>query len=314
MRHLVDDGAFAALDQAEDLHAILLAFGGLLAELQQEGEPVGVSGCWAAYRVGRTDLGTCFSELLHAEPAMRDAALLAMSGLSKGIAWDTDPELMVDPTIEIDGAPWESYAAARCADVQGDERHVLACVTLGHCFEAGLHAVRRAEGAVEQVPFLVAPGDGIHLARRRLVVETRNEAEFFALTASAFPRLVFARGITFRRFDGTFTGLKGAVVDHLVALNDHFGATYRAEAGNLDKVAARLGITMSNEGNTALVGAPDAAARRRRRPAHVPLRDPHQDRASPQPGPLPSGRRAHQRQARRRHLREPSRHLMQPPT
>lgn len=250
MRHLVDDGAFASLEREKDPHPILLALGSLLAELQHAGEQVGVIAGWAAFRVGSTDLGTFLSELLHAEPVVRDAALLAMSGLDKAIAWDTDPELMVDPAVEVDGAAWESYAAARCADVQGDDGQVLACVTLGHCFAAGLHSVRRADGTVEQVPFLVAPGDGVHLARRRLVVETRNEAEFFALTDSAFPGLIFAMEVTFRRFDGTFSGLKCAVVDHLVALNDHFSATYQAEAGNLGKVATRLGVAMSNEGNT----------------------------------------------------------------
>ena len=250
MRHLVDDGALATLEHGGDLAGILLDLGGLLTELQHDGQRVGFLDIWSRLPVGKTDLGSVLSEALTGDPAVRDVALLAMSGLDRCIAWNADPELLGDPFVTVDGAAWESFAVARCADVQRDDGSVVACVTLAHCFGPGLHAVRRADGMVEHVPFLVRAGDGVHLARRRLVVESRTEEDFFALVGAAFPRLVLAAGITFRRFDGTFGALRNDVVAHLAALNDDFAATYRAETGNLDKVGTRLGIRMSNEGNT----------------------------------------------------------------
>lgn len=251
MRHLVDDGAIATLNPAgEDLGAVLFDLGGLLTELQHEGEQVGFLGIWSQFRIDRTDLGTVLSDALVGDPTVRDVALLTMSALDRCVAWDADPELLVDPSVEVDGSPWESFAVARCADVLRDDGQVTACITFGRCFEPGPHAVRRADGTTEQVPFLVGPGDGMHVARRRLIVESRTEDDFFALVSAAFPHLVFASEVTFRRFEGTFGALRNEVVVHLAALNDHFGPTYRAEAGNLDKVGIRLGIRMSNEGTT----------------------------------------------------------------
>ena len=76
MRHLVDDGAFAS-SSARRIRTRSCS-PSALAELQHAGERVGVIAGWAAFRVGSTDLGT-FVGPLHAEPVVRDAALLAIA-------------------------------------------------------------------------------------------------------------------------------------------------------------------------------------------------------------------------------------------
>lgn len=242
-RHLVDDGAFASLPARTELAAVLTDFHEILSALERDGQRAGMTKGWATVTVGDTDLGTFLWE---ASPADRDAAMLAMTALDHCEAWDEDPELVVDPEVTVDGRPYESYALGRCVELAA-QSYVVACVTLGGDITAG---VRGVGPTGHEVCFLVESADRPLAVRHRIRVEAGDEDDFFALAAEAFPRLLFARGVTFRKFEGRFGLLKPPVLDHLTAINDHFETAYRDAHGDLRIVSAQLGIDMSNEGNT----------------------------------------------------------------
>jgi hypothetical protein len=246
-RHLVDDGAFARLPECTDLANALRDFHEILTALEREGQAAGMTRGWAAVTVGRSDLG---SFLTTVGPAAKDAAMLAMLALDHCVVWDDDSSLFVDPSVLIDGVPYESYAVARCVELAGRHSRVVACITVGGSIGAGLHGAGPVDGDVTEVCFLVTVTDRPIAARHRIRVEVRREAEFFALTEEAFPALRFADGVTFKKFEGTFLDLRDEVLRHLSALNDRFSATYGTEQGDLRRVSALLGIDMSPEGGT----------------------------------------------------------------
>jgi hypothetical protein len=246
-RHLVDDGAFASLPGCTDLAGALRDFHEILTALEREGQPAGMTRGWAAVTVGSSDLG---SFLMAVGPDSKDAAMLAMLALDHCVVWDDDPSLFVDPSVMIDGIPYESYAVARCVEQAGQHSRVVACITVGETVGAGLHRAGPVGGDATEVCFLVTAADRPLAARHRIRVEARGEAEFFALTKDAFPVLRFADGVTFKKFEGTFLALRDEVLRHLSALNDRFSATYGTEQGDLRRVSALLGIDMSIEGGT----------------------------------------------------------------
>lgn len=246
-RHLVDDGAFAALPSCPDLATALRDFHDILYALQREGQPAGMTRGWAYVPVGRSSLG---EHLLTVDPTAHDAAQLTMIALDQCTVWDDDPDLVVDPSVQVDGAPYESFAVARCAELAERDSLVVACVTVGGAIGAGVRRAGPVGGAGTDVCFLVTVADRPILARHRIRVEVRNDHEFFALAAQAFPELCFADGVTFRKFEGAFPALKDQVARHLAALNDHFSAAFDHGRGDLRVVCARLGVEVSNEGET----------------------------------------------------------------
>ena len=76
------------------------------------------------------------------------------------------------------------------------------------------------------------------------------ESEFFERARLAFPRLVFAADISFRRFQGAYRTLRPKVVDHLGRINDRFPEVYAAQNGMPNAISSHLGIDVSIEGNT----------------------------------------------------------------
>ncbi|WP_462188366.1 hypothetical protein [Frankia sp. CcWB2] len=80
-------------------------------------------------------------------------------------------------------------------------------------------------------------------------LEDIAEEIFFVHAEKAFPRLLFADGLTFRKFDGGYS-LRDTAVLHLAALNDRFSDLFIAENGSSAQISARLGIAVSIEGRT----------------------------------------------------------------
>lgn len=64
---------------------------------------------------------------------------------------------------------------------------------------------------------------------------------FRVLAADAFPSLVLASSLSFRKFDGVYRELRTWVVRVLTVLNDHFADAMERHAGVADGVQAELG-------------------------------------------------------------------------
>lgn len=125
--------------------------------------------------------------------------------------------------------------------------------------------------------------------------EDVDEARFFELVSLAFPRLKFADGVTFRRFEGPYGDLRDPVVDHLSRLNDDFRMVFAECKGLSDDVSAALGLNTSMESpNTRqsekLMRERDAAynGRTYRCEWHSKI-EPHRNRIHFHPGDAASG-------------------------
>lgn len=246
MRYLVDECALSTLARCALLGERLETFASTVLGLLRNGEGVGLTSGWAAITVADGDLGSFLSAV---EPSERDAAHLTMRALDRCTAWDDRPHIDIDPMISVDGQPWESFAVAYATALASQGR-VAGCITVQGCHSPGVHGVTGGEHQPADVVFVVGLQDCRIVHRLRFSIESVPEHEFFSVAEKAFPGLVFAENVTFRRFDGPYETLRAPVVDHLAALDDGFLQEYATANGDLRIVSSKLRISMSIEGNT----------------------------------------------------------------
>ena len=127
----------------------------------------------------------------------------------------------------------------------------IAVVTTPHRFAAGVHSIDKPTQYLPvDVYFAASTEDHPGFFRLLYEWEDVSESDFFERARLAFPRLVFAADISFRKFQGAYRTLRPQVVDHLGRINDRFPEVYAAENGMPNGVSSRLGIQISIEGNT----------------------------------------------------------------
>jgi hypothetical protein len=218
----------------------------LLAALRDaRTERIGILSGWGSLACWRgADLATV---LTSDEPLERDERLLLLGLLAKCVHIDAAAEDL-DPTVSVDAGPaFDSYGIALVhAGLVAAPARASAVVSLAHCRGGGNHSVSCA-GIEVDACFVVDFVDERLFWRLVYVVEDVAESRFFDLAVRAFPDLLFADSLTFRRFEGAYADVRDDVVLHLGALNDGWTTVYVQEAGNSDRISARLGIALSRE-------------------------------------------------------------------
>ena len=219
-----------------------------LDALRVSGERVQLLENWGAVEcLGGDDVA---ETMVKYQVLQRDQSLRLLTLLDQCVAWsrpaavDTDSEIVVDGThCQGDGIAWAREKAIL--------KNWTAVVTTPHRFAAGVHSVDKPGQSLPVDVYFAASTEN-HPGFFRLLYELEDisEPHFFELARLAFPRLVFAADISFRKFQGAYPTLRPKVVDHLGRINDRFPELYTAENGMPSEVSSRLGIQVSMEGST----------------------------------------------------------------
>lgn len=211
-----------------------------LAREQQE-----ATGIISGFEVIECRSGMRLYELLTSNEISRDCRNRIFRLLDKCGRFDSDPSFYVEPNVEVDGHVVPSYAMATVLEAQ---RGAVAMGSFGLVppYGPGLVRVTDASGSGEAV---VVTDTESRLDFYRWIYPTEDvgEARFFELAPLAFPHLRFAEGVTFRRFEGSYTDLRDQVVYHLGRINDSFRAAYVDHDGRPDEVKAALNLDISME-------------------------------------------------------------------
>jgi hypothetical protein len=128
--------------------------------------------------------------------------------------------------VEISGSTRQSawsvcYALTAIISVHG-----VACLVFPGSARRGFLDVTSDIGN-GQVFFFASANEMLPFWRGLYELENIPEEEFYQLTGSAFPDLIFHPELSFRRFDGSYLELRQLILLHLGALNDHFLQEYR---------------------------------------------------------------------------------------
>jgi hypothetical protein len=196
----------------------------------------------------------------------RDERLLLLGLLDKCSPIDDDAQEL-DPAVSVDGCPvFDSYGIALVhADGSSSDSYGRAVLSLAHRGRSGARNVVRG-GRDVAVFFLVDFVDERLFWRSVYELANVPERQFFELAPRAFPNLLFASTLNFGRFAGLYATVREEVVRHLGALNDTWTVAYVEEAGNSDRISARIGIDVSRE--SGLTRAAEGLMRQRDVPFH----------------------------------------------
>jgi hypothetical protein len=246
VRFVVDEASLDCDDLRDE--AVRESLGRLMELLsairEVEPEPVGILSGWGAFMCWRgLDLA---SVLNSAEVLRRDEGLLLLGLLSKCASIDDDAEDL-DPEVSVDGGlRVTSYGIALVhAGMSAAACRGRAVISLSHLGRSEMHTVTRNDQTVD-VLFVVDFADERLLWRAIYDLEDVSEAAFFAIAKRAFPELLFAPTLSFRRFQGGYA-VRAVVVRHLGALNDNWTAAYAAEAGKAEAISTLMGVDVSRE-------------------------------------------------------------------
>jgi hypothetical protein len=160
--------------------------------------------------------------------------------LDKCRSWESSED--VTGPIMIDSSPiemaWSTNFAMRSAAAGSS----MACIGIARSGHTGWRQVTLPDGSIgAAVYFFSAVSDLEQFWRDLYERDNIPEERFFDLGAYAFPDLVLASGLTFRKFDGTYSELRNWVVQALSVINDAFPAALAAGSGQPSVVQAALG-------------------------------------------------------------------------
>ncbi|MFJ8019737.1 hypothetical protein [Streptomyces sp. NPDC096311] len=253
-RFVVDETSFDFRELTEQhLTDLLDNFNDSLEELQ-EGYKVARSQSW--YEVDCTDERKLYDVLYEGgTPKVgRDARLRTVRLMDKCPSWDT--ELSGRPgRVEVEGEAKEEAGSLGYAWYRTRHGHHTACVVFPVAHGRGWQPVSAVEGAsgepvAVEVFFLAEPAALTDFWRSLFLREDVAEPDFLDRAREAFPGLVLADSLSFRKFDGTYRELRDWVVDVLSVVQDHFADAVRKHAGKPNDVQAELGrhgLTLSPE-------------------------------------------------------------------
>lgn len=247
LRFVLDERAFDLAATSDDEAAAALAgLTRLLIRLRGDREQVGLGTGWGSLpcRPGHDVASVLAAEVLPGLP--RDDRMLLLGVLDKCVAWDDGID-WVEPSSSVSQRPWESFGVGFAHRRVGARRGiaVITTVTCGHRCAVMVDVL----GVSRLVQFAATPDDLPAFYRSLFELEDITEQGFFTLAERAFPRLRFAAGLTFRRFNGSYHDLRRGVVEHLAALDDYWAAAYVEERGDSERIGSRLPIALSREGN-----------------------------------------------------------------
>ncbi|MBQ0987717.1 hypothetical protein KBZ10_24995 [Streptomyces sp. F63] len=247
-RFVVDESSFDFRGLTEDrLTDLLNDFSDALTELREQ-HGIAVSPWWSETECAD---GVELYEILYggAEPRAGRDARLRMAGLmDRCPSWDTELPGLPDQ-VEIAGVVQELAWSVGYALWQGVRGHNVGCLVFPAVGRRGWHPVTGGETGAD-VYFIAETSALAGFWRELFVRENVPEGDFFARAAAAFPGLVFAESLTFRKFDGSYQDLRDWVVNVLAVVHDHFTDALAAHPGNTRAVQQLLGshgITLSPE-------------------------------------------------------------------
>ena len=248
-RFVVDEGALSlgSVPQAEREDE-LVALIDQLDALRDWGEGVQLMEGWGAVEcVEGNDVAEAMA---NCQVLSRDQSFLLLSLLDRCVAWSWPATVDRESKVVVDGSHCKGEGIAWARE-QAILRKRTAVVTASHRFAPGVrHVDKPSQDLPVEIYFSVSTENHPGFFRLLYEWEDVSESEFLQRTALAFPRLVFAAGISFGKFEGAYRTLRVKVVDHLGRINDCFPEVYAAENGMPREISSRLGIEVSMEGGT----------------------------------------------------------------
>lgn len=227
---------------------LVLALDQLADQLHLAREREEPTGILSAYATIECRPGVRLFELLTSDSIPRDCRLRAFRLLDKCGRFDQNPSFFVDPALQIEGQLTESYALA--AAIQARQLgHAVGAFALSPRYGPGIVLAVDSKGEWE-IAIVTEERSRVGFYRWIYAVENIDETHFFELATLAFPHLRFAEGVSFRRFEGTYSDLRDEVVQLLAKICDEFTPAYAAHYGRSDDVSAAMGIDISNESPT----------------------------------------------------------------
>ncbi|WKX71030.1 hypothetical protein [Streptomyces sp. XD-27] len=245
-RLVVDETSFDFRElEPDQLTRLLDIFNDTLGEILRE-RPVAAAEWWHEHAC----LDGCeLSEFLYVRggpgdtvsPDVRRRTALLMDRCR---TWDTDETADVPDTVHLAGQVRElawtlGYALRRTLDGR-----TMACLVFpaDNPVMSGWQPVSLPTGDIEaELYFLHTAYELTAFWRGLYEREDVPEHLFPVLAADAFPGLVLADTLSFRKFDGTYRELRGWVAKVLAVLNDHFADALERHAGLPGHVQAELG-------------------------------------------------------------------------
>lgn len=248
-RFVLDEGALSLNDVPKaEREDSLMALIEQLDALRASEESVQVIDNWGAVEcLGGNDVAETMVQFQVLDP---DQSLRLLTLLDRCVALSQTADADVDSEVVVDGGICTGEGIAWAHD-QVVLENWTAIITTPHRFAGGLHSVDKPSlSQVVDVYFNASIEDHPGFFRLLYEWEDVSESEFFERAGLAFPRLVFASDISFRKFQGPYRTLRPKVVDHLGRINDSFPEVYAAENGMPNEISSRIGIDVSFEGNT----------------------------------------------------------------
>ncbi|MDX3802309.1 hypothetical protein [Streptomyces sp. AK04-3B] len=99
---------------------------------------------------------------------------------------------------------------------------------------------RMVDGATAHLHFLSEASQLREFWRGVFKYEAVPEERFFVLAEQAFPGLIFAEDLRFRRFAGSYGDVLPWIIQLFTALDDHFAAALERHRGDQNKVMAEM--------------------------------------------------------------------------
>lgn len=248
-RFVVDESSFILGElTADQLAELLHPFNTTLADLLEQRHNVAVSPFWSETECGPG--GRELYDVLYAsrDPRGYDERLLMGSLMDRCPSWDTGLPGLTD-RVTVGEDPIEPAWSLGYALWQGKRGHHVGCLVLPSAARRGWRPASGG-GAESEVFFLAETSTVPEFWRGLFARENVPQSEFFSRMQVAFPELVFADSLTFRKFDGGYRDLREWVVEALTVIHDHFATAWTEHEGNghvVQQVLGSHGLDLSPE-------------------------------------------------------------------
>lgn len=244
-RFVVDESSFDFRGLSEErLTGLLEDFNDTLADLSEQ-HGVAVSPWW--FETECADGRELYDVLYEGgTPKVgRDARLRTVRLMDRCPSWDAGLPGLPDQ-VEVGGAARELAWSVGYAWWHAVRGRCVGCVVFPSAATRDWQQVRAADGAAPgtgtgEVFFLAGLTALPDFWRSLFAREDVREADFFDRAREAFPELVFAGTLSFRKFDGTYPEMRDWVVRVLSVVHDHFRDALTSHAGKPRDVQAELG-------------------------------------------------------------------------
>jgi hypothetical protein len=241
-RVLVDESSFTFLGRTPDqLTEALEYFNDALATVMDT-HPVAVSPWWTEHECLE---GYVLAQFLYerggpGESVSRDERRRTAALMDKCRSWDPDATPDAPSGVTVAGQTHESWTLGHAVCRTRDGYSTACLLFAARADLSGWQPVASEAGEVEL--FFLRSAPQLTAFWRDLYQRENVQApNFFSLAGHAFPALVMAPTLTFRRFDGSYRDLREWVVQALSALNDSFADALEQHAGIPARIQAEFG-------------------------------------------------------------------------